>query len=228
MVIRAASASGRIGFLNLINTHTSQPFLSSSLSSSSSSWTPSLTSYSNHCFSKMNWFLPFHVPLPHNVLYMLLALLRRHAPLVYKILELRKLVLDFLAPPSYACNRRIVPFRQLQDAVIACGSLSKEICVARTITEAPRHILIPNKRLCRMNVKFCRAIVPHGLRLRVFGPGRIRVAPGTLCFGLLPDSNVAYPEDRCGPGGRSNMCERRSWDVVFHADAVNPNHYLLC
>ena len=82
---------------------------------------------------------PFHVPLPHNVVYMLLALLRRHAPLVYKTLALRKLVLDFLAPLSDACNRHVVPFRHLQDAVIVCGSLSKEICVARNVTEAPLH-----------------------------------------------------------------------------------------
>ena len=111
--------------------------------------------------------------------------------------------------------------------LIACGSLSKEICVARHITETPRHILkVPNVRLRRMDLAYCHAIVQHGLRLRVFGPGRIRVAPGTL-YTMLSDSNVEYPEDRCGPGGISNVCERISWDVVFHADAVNPNHYLL-
>ena len=82
----------------------------------------------------------------------------------------------------------------------------------------------PNMRLRRMDLAFCHAIVPHGLRLRVFGPGRIRVAPGTL-YTMPSGSNVEYPEDRCGPGGISNVCERISWDVVFHADAVNPNHY---
>ena len=164
---------------------------------------------------------PFQVPLPHNVVYMRLALLRRHAPLVYKTLPVRKLVLDFLTPFSEACHRHALPFRQLQQAVIACGSLSKEICVARNITEAPHplslHTLkIPNT----VGLAFCHAIVPHGLRLRVFGNGRIRVAHQSLCFGLLLDSNIEYDASvRLTPEG-SKVCERISWDDVFHADEV--------
>ena len=146
---------------------------------------------------------PFHVPLPHNVVYMLLALLRRHAPLVYKTLELRKLVLDFLAPLSDVCNRHVVPFRHLQDAVIACGSLAKEICVARNVTEAPLHTFDCHRH------DYC-AIVPHGLRLRVFGPGRIRVAAQrTRVFGLLPGSNLECDE------WTTMRLDALSWDDVF-------------
>ena len=93
---------------------------------------------------------PFQVPLPHNVLYMLLALLRRHALPVYSTLEVRKLVLDFLAPLSDVCNRRAFQFNYLQEAVIACGSLSKEIRVARNTFFA----VVPSilaMQLCRMN-----------------------------------------------------------------------------
>ena len=164
---------------------------------------------SNECLNLRVMIPPFHVPLPHNVLYMLLALLRRHALPVYKTLPLRRLVLDFLAPFSEACHRNAVPFHHLQDAVVACGSLSKEICVARNVTEAPLHTFDCHRH------DYC-AIVPHGLRLRVFGPGKVLiVAQRTEVFGLLPVSNVEYDGMMC-----AWRCDCIRWDDVFHSGTI--------
>ncbi len=53
----------------------------------------------------------------------------------------------------------------------------------------------------------------------------------SLCFGLLPDSNVEYDTsvilvpEYCG--GISTVCEQISWDDVLDAEALNRNRYLL-
>ena len=176
---------------------------------------------------------PFQVPLPHNVLYMLLALLRRHARPVYRTLPLRRLVLDFLAPLSEACNRRCASFDLLQDAVMSCRMLSKEICVVRDVGIFEDVVEQRHSFFHRYASRSCHVIVPHGLRLRVFGPGTIRGCRGTICFGLLPGSSVEYdasgilPEENdhsfgIGLQPEFRVCQRISWGNVWY----NSNGFL--